>query len=44
MYQIVDSQTGAVKGTYQTLSRARRRADKLDLEYGAIRYRVQRAA
>jgi hypothetical protein len=40
-YQVIDSQTNEVVGTYGTLRRARREADRLDLEYGAIRYRVR---
>jgi len=41
MYQVIDRQTGEVMGTYQTRSRADRRADKLDNEYGAYRYYAQ---
>lgn len=42
MYKIIDIKTGLQVGKpYATLKRARRRADKLDLEYGAIRYVVQ---
>jgi len=41
-YQVIDRQTRAVVGTYSTLSRAHRAADKKDLEYGAIRYLVRR--
>ena len=40
-YQIIDMQTGAVVGTYATVLRARRRADQLDSEHGAIRYAVR---
>jgi hypothetical protein len=43
MYHVIDNQTGAIKGTYQTNRRAHARADKLDLEYGSIRYRVTSA-
>ena len=48
-YQVVDTQTGAIVATYTsrssgTIARARhsarRRADRLDLEYGAVRYSV----
>lgn len=42
MYQIIDSKTGKVLGTYQTLKTARRIADRKDLEYGAIRYIIKR--
>lgn len=41
MYQVIDKQTGKVIGSYQDRKRARRKADKLDLEYGAIRYYVR---
>lgn len=41
MYQVIDSQTQQIRGTYQSRRRAARRADALDLEYGAIRYRVE---
>ena len=40
-YQVVDKQTGAVKGMYVSRIRARNRADKLDNEYGAYRYYVK---
>ena len=40
-YQVVDTQTGKVCGTYQNAQRARSRRDELDLRYGAIRYRVK---
>ena len=40
-YQVVDSQTKYVIGIYSTLKRAVNKADKLDLIYGAIRYRVE---
>lgn len=39
-FEIVNKQTGEVVGKYLNRSRARRRADKLDLEYGAINYHV----
>jgi hypothetical protein len=39
MYEVFDRQTGLVVGsTYKTRKAARRRADKLDLNYGSIRY------
>ena len=41
MYQIIDSQTGLVVGTYSTAKRARAARDRKDLEYGAIRYAVR---
>jgi len=39
-YKIIDTKTGAVVGKYgpKGAKRASRRADKLDNEYGAIRY------
>ena len=40
-YQVIDNKTSEVVGTYKTRKLARRRADKLDLEYGAIRYSVR---
>lgn len=40
-YQVIDSRTGLVMGTYSTRVRASRKADKLDLQYGAIRYSVR---
>lgn len=41
-YQIIDNQTKRPVGKpYHSLSRAHHRADKLDLEYGAIRYIVR---
>lgn len=39
-YQVIDRQTGTVKGTYTSHIRATRRADMLDNEYGAYRYYV----
>jgi hypothetical protein len=43
-FQVIDRQTGAVVGTYQTRRRAASRADALDLAYGAIRYEVRPAS
>lgn len=40
-YQVIDNQAGKVMGTYTTRAAASRRADKLDLAYGAIRYIVK---
>ena len=41
MYKIIDMKTKLQVGTnYKDRKRAMRRADKLDLMYGAIRYRV----
>jgi hypothetical protein len=39
-WQVVDSQTGRVIGTYKVRGMARAKQDKLDNEYGAYRYRV----
>ena len=39
-YQVIDIQTKKVMGTYASRAAASRRADKLDLAYGAIRYTV----
>lgn len=41
-YQVIDRHTKKIMGTYQDVKRARRRADKLDLEYGAYRYGVEK--
>ena len=40
-YQVIDNQTKLVMGTRKTRKAASRLADKLDLQYGAIRYSVQ---
>ncbi len=40
-YQVIDIQTKKVMGTYTSRAAASRRADKLDLAYGAIRYVVK---
>jgi hypothetical protein len=41
-YEVVDRMTGrVVSRPYTDRNRARRRADRLDLEYGAIRYYVR---
>ena len=39
-YNVVDRKTGQVMGTYGTSKGAHRKADKLDLDYGAHRYGV----
>lgn len=41
-YLVIDIRTKATVGTYSTLKRATNAADRKDLEYGAIRYCVQR--
>lgn len=40
-YQVIDSQTGAVVGSYQNKQAARNKRDRLDLVYGAVRYSVR---
>jgi len=42
LYELIDGQTGARVGTYQTLTRALRARDRRDNEYGAYRYHVRR--
>ncbi len=43
-YQVYDPQTGDVMSSHTTRKGARRRADKLDLEYGGVRYGVREQA
>lgn len=43
MYNVIDTQTGFMIGTYKTRSRATNKADKLDMIHGAVRYSVQLA-
>lgn len=46
-YQIIDTHTGLQIGRtykYSQRNRARSRADKLDMEYGAYRYSVRMVA
>jgi len=44
MYKIIDIQTGLQVGKdYASRKRASTRANKLDLEYGAVRYSVRMA-
>ena len=40
-FQVIDRQTNQVMGTYASRKRARNKADRLDLEYGAYRYYVK---
>ncbi len=42
LYQVIDGQTEEVIGQYETSFYAYRRADKLDNDYGAVRYYVKR--
>lgn len=41
LYSVVDIMTGEVVGSYKNRKRASRKADKLDMEYGAVRYVVR---
>jgi len=41
MYQVIDTKTQQVIGTYATAQRARNRRDALDKAYGAVRYTVR---
>lgn len=41
MYQVIDRQTGAVVGTFKNKQVARNTRDRLDLQYGAVRYSVR---
>jgi hypothetical protein len=41
-YQVVARHTGTTMGHYQTLRAAHLRADKLDADYGAVRYTVRK--
>ncbi len=40
-YDLIDRQTDTVIGSYTKREPAMRRADKLDLAYGAVRYSVR---
>ena len=40
-YQVIDTHTKNVVGTYSSRVRATRKANRLDLEYGAIRHAVK---
>jgi len=40
-FVVFDMKTGLCYGIFQTRTAARRKADKKDLEYGAIRYGVR---
>jgi hypothetical protein len=40
-YAVVEHRSGRILAVYATIKRARRAADRLDLAYGAIGYRVQ---
>jgi hypothetical protein len=38
MYEVIDRKTNKVMGIYDTVKKAVRRVNKLDLDYGACRY------
>ena len=38
MYQVIDTHTKQVVSTHKTLKSASRKCDRLDNEYGAVRY------
>ena len=38
--KVIDTKTGKTMGIYNTIKRARNKANKLDMIYGAIRYRA----
>lgn len=42
-YELIDGHSGRVLGRYSPAqkNRARNRCDRLDLDYGAVRYRVR---
>lgn len=43
-YQVIDRQTQQVVGTFKSKQSARNKRDRLDLQYGAIRYMVREVA
>lgn len=43
LYLIIDSHTGDVVGGALPIRRARAKRDRLDLEYGAVRYMLRPA-
>ena len=38
--KVIDTQTGLTIGKYSTIKKARNKVEKLDLEYGAYRYKA----
>lgn len=40
-HAVIDGRTGTVMGKYRSAKRAYARADRLDREYGGVRYCVQ---
>ena len=43
-YQVIDSRTQQVVGTFKNKQAARNKRDRLDLQHGAVRYSVREAA
>lgn len=43
-YQVIDIRTKQVVGTFKNKQAARNKRDRLDLEYGAVRYTVHEMA
>lgn len=41
-HEVIDGQSGRPVGSYSSLRRASRAADRLDLDYGAVRYHARR--
>lgn len=41
-HEVIDGQSGRSVGSYSSLRRASRAADRLDLDYGAVRYHARR--
>ena len=41
MFQVVNTRTGAIVGTYSTKQRARNARDRKDAEYGAVSHSVR---
>lgn len=43
-YQVIDRHTGTIVGTFKSKQAARNKRDRLDLQYGAVRYSVREVA
>lgn len=43
-YQVIDTRTQTVVGTFKSKQAARNKRDRLDLAYGAVRYTVREVA
>ena len=41
-HEVIDGHSGRPVGSYSNLRRASRAADRLDLDYGAVRYHAKR--